>query len=70
MTTTEKTIITLKLAPRAMEILEGIAKIEGYSVEVFALKAISCYVSAYVESYDIDYLDELFGGGETVAKED
>lgn len=53
--------ITLNFNQRAMEILEGTVKIEGFaSVEDFALKAISCYVSAYVETYDSDYLDELF----------
>ncbi len=65
MTKTVETTITLKLTPRAMELLEGTAKISNCaSVRIFALKAISCYVSAYVESYDSDYLDELFGDSE------
>ncbi len=65
MTKTVETTITLKLNPRAMEVLEATAKIaDCTSVRTFVLKAISCYVSGYIESYDSDYLDELFGDSE------
>ena len=72
MTKTEKTTITLSFSPKAMDLLEGLAKAnEESSAKAYVLSMIRLRVEADLEFFEADICDsdELFGNSEAVEKE-
>ena len=65
MTKTEKTTITLSFSPKAMNLLEEMAKANKEpSAKAYVLSVIQSRVESDLELFHADYVDELFGGSE------